>query len=295
MLNLLLAETKKILWNYKLTSFLVWVYPIGIAVFHLVACLAALMPDQFFAKAMLAAGSGNWTVDALGVWGIISAFPLNIFGRMLPLAFIAAVFAGEYEWGTWKNIVPRNRRSALILAKYTVLTGLFIVSFLMTSIAAVLGQAIARHMIGLPYGPEPTGAALSSFAGDFLQTAGLGIVSLLILEAAAALVALLTRSVLAGMLVGFGISMVDTTSFLILVLFGVLFRKPELVELFRYTSSYNLQNVLSWLETGVGYMPGVPGFSDASPLAFSLVMLAIWACGLVGLSIWVFRRQDLGS
>ena len=36
------------------------------------------------------------------------------FVRVLPIVFCAGVFAGEFSWGTWKNIVPRSRRSGLI-------------------------------------------------------------------------------------------------------------------------------------------------------------------------------------
>ncbi len=35
MINLFRAEWKKNLGNYRLTSFLVWVYPVGIAAFYL--------------------------------------------------------------------------------------------------------------------------------------------------------------------------------------------------------------------------------------------------------------------
>jgi ABC-type transport system involved in multi-copper enzyme maturation permease subunit len=294
MLNLLYAEIKKTLLNYRFTGFLVWVFPVGIGVFHLIAWLSTLV-DKPFAREMALAGSTRWTTDALAIWNMISSFPAGLFGRMLPIAFIAVMFAGEYEWRMWKNLAPRRRRAALMLSKFAVLTAVLVVSFLLTSIAAVAGQAVLRQLAGLAYGPEPTGAVLSAFATEYLQTAFLGIISLLILAGAAALAAILTRSVLGAMLLGFGFSVLDSVSFLILALLGHLFRRPELVGLFRFTASYNLENAMSWLRAGSAYVPDVPGFTGEPALAFSLALLFLWAGGLIGLAVWAFRRQDITS
>jgi ABC-type transport system involved in multi-copper enzyme maturation permease subunit len=295
MVNLLYAELKKTLLNYRFTVFLVWVLPVGIAAFHLLACLAALPANKDFAIDLLSAGTNHWTTDALAVWGLISSFPANLFGRMLPIAFIAVMFAGEYEWGMWKNLVPRRRRAALMLSKFAVLTAILAASYLLTSIAAVAGQAAARKLIFLSYGPEPTGAAVSAFATEYLQTAFLGVCSLLILAGAAALAAILTRSVLAGMLLGFGFSTLDTVSLFILSLLANLFQKPELMGLFYVTSSYNLENAMSWFHTGAGFILPVPGLAGAPTLAFSLTALFLWAGGLTALAVWAFRRQDINS
>lgn len=293
MLNLLYAETKKTLLNIKTTSFLVWIFPVGIGVFHLLAILAALPADKSFAVDLLSAGSGRWTTDALAIWGMISSFPTNIFGRILPLAFMAVMFAGEYQWGMWKNLAPRSRRAFLILSKFAVLTAVLVASFLLTSLVAVAGQAAVRKLTFLGYDPVPTGAVLTAFATEYLQTIFLGIISLLILAGAAALAAILTRSVLAGMLLGFGFSMLDTVSLFILFMLGNLFHRPELIGLFRFTSSYNLANAMAWLHTGAAYVPEVPGFTGTPTLPFSLVMLFLWAGGLIALAVWAFRRQDI--
>ena len=55
-----------------------------------------------------------WTDTFMASWG----FANNLFGRMFLLGFTAVTFAGEYQWGTWKNIIPRQRRSLLIMAKF---------------------------------------------------------------------------------------------------------------------------------------------------------------------------------
>jgi hypothetical protein len=302
MRNLLLAELKKVVLNYKLTSFLVWVFPVGVAAFYTIANLAALLPDKQFAINLLSATSGissaetsRWTTDAVSIWGVISSFPVNILGRMLPLAFMAVVFASEYQWGTWKNLVPRRGRTALMVSKFVILTALLVTSFLLASACTVLGQAIGRRLTGMAYEPALGADVLRSFAETFFQTIFLGVISLLILAGVAALAAILTRSVLAGMLVGFGFSMVDSVSMMILMVLGYLFGKPELVDLFRFTSSYNLQNAMSWFQTDAAYVPVGTGFTGEPSLAFSLILLFLWTVGLIVLAIWAFRRQDINA
>jgi ABC-type transport system involved in multi-copper enzyme maturation permease subunit len=159
----------------------------------------------------------------------------------------------------------------------------------------VAGQAAVRKLTFLGYDPVPTGAVLSAFASEYLQTAFLGLLSLLILAGAAALAAILTRSVLAGMLLGFGFSALDTVSLFVLVMLANLYQKPELIGLFRYTPSYNLQNAMSWFHTGAAYDPEITVFSGGSTLAFSLVILFLLAGGLIALAAWAFRRQDITS
>jgi len=218
--------------NYKLTSFLVWVFPVGVAAFYIIASLAALLPNKQFAINFFSAtAASRWTTDALSIWGVISSFPLNILGRMLPLSFMAVVFASEYQWGTWKNLVPRRGRTALMVSKFIILTALLAISFLLTSAFTVLGQAVGRQLTGLAYEPALGGDVLLDFAGPFFQTVFLGVISLLILAGVAALAAILTRSILAGMLVGFGFSIVDSVSMMILMVLGYLFGKPDPVDL----------------------------------------------------------------
>src|SRR5262245_24707400 len=52
----------------------------------------------------------NATLDGL------SAFN-NSFLQIFPIAGAAILFAGEYRWETWRAILPRNQRSAILVAK----------------------------------------------------------------------------------------------------------------------------------------------------------------------------------
>ncbi|MGD0173299.1 MAG: ABC transporter permease subunit [Anaerolineales bacterium] len=294
MINLLRAEWKKVVGNYQLAGFLVWIYPVGILGFYGVMLVGGIF-SKGWAEGMVATGSGRWTDDALGVWGLIMSFPFNILGRMLPLAFMSTMFASEYEWGMWKNLIPRNRRAALILAKITVLITLIVLALVATSLVTVAGQWLGRRLVGGEYGPGVTGSVAISFIARYLQTAVLGILVLIILAGIAALAAILTRSVLGGLLVGFGFSVLDSLSMYILLLAGKIFSVPGIINLYRFTPAYSVDNSQSWFNTGTPIPIPLENFSAAPDLAFSLMVLLIWAAGLTALVLAVFQRQDITS
>ena len=292
MLNLLRAEWLKAIWNYRLTGFLVWILPVGIGAFYVVMLVSSLASTRF-AEGMLATGAGSWTDDALGVWNLVVTFPFNVIGRMLPLAFMAVVFASEYQSGMWKNLVPRASRPALILSKLAVLTALIMLAFVFTSIVTVIGQGLGHRLVGTDYGPTLTGAVAQEFIAHYAQSAVLALASLLILAGGAALAAILTRSVLGGLLIGFGLSVFDSMSLVFLLLLSRMLDQPDLINLYRFTPSYNLDNALTWFRNGVGYILPVGDFSTPPSLLFSLAVLLIWIAGFNGLSVWLFQRQDL--
>lgn len=292
MFNLLRAEWMKAIWNYRLTGFLVWILPVGIGAFYAVMLISSLASTRF-AEGMLATGAGTWTDDALGVWNLVVTFPFNVIGRMLPLAFMAVVFASEYQSGMWKNLVPRASRVALILSKLAVLAALIMLSLVFTSIVTVIGQGLGHRLVGTDYGPALTGAVAQEFIAHYAQSAVLALASLLILAGGAALAAILTRSVLGGLLIGFGLSVFDSMSLVFLLLLSRILDQPDLINLYRFTPSYNLDNALAWFRTNAGFVMPVGDFTTPPGLAFSVVMLLVWIAGFIGLSVWMFQRQDL--
>jgi ABC-type transport system involved in multi-copper enzyme maturation permease subunit len=294
MINLLRAEWKKTIWNYPLTGFLVWAFPVGVLGFYLVMLIGGAFSREWM-YGMLKVGSGAWTEDALGAWGMILAFPFTILSRMLPLAFMAAVFAGEYPSGMWKNLIPRNRRALLILAKMVVVIVMMVLALVATSAVIVAGQGLGRRLVGWEYGPALTADAISSFGIHYAQTVLLGILVLTILAAVAALAAILTRSVLGGLLVVFGFSVVDSLSMYVLMLLARIFSVPGIVDLYRFLPGGNIDNAQSWFRTGAAVRLPFENFSMGPELSFSLLMLLIWCAGLVGLALWVFQRQDITS
>jgi ABC-type transport system involved in multi-copper enzyme maturation permease subunit len=294
MINLLRAEWKKVVGNYQLAGFLVWIYPVGVLGFYGVMLIGGLF-SRIWAEGMVATGSGRWIDDALGVWGLITSSPFNILGRMLPLAFMSTVFASEYQWGMWKNLIPRNRRTSLILSKMAVLITLIVLALAATSLVTVAGQWLGRRLVGWEYGPAVTGSEIASFLTHYLQTAFLGILVLIILAGIAALAAILTRSVLGGLLVGFGFSVLDSLSMYILLLAGKIFSLPGIINLYRFIPAYNVDNSQSWFRMGTPVLIPVENFAAAPGLAFSLMVLLVWVAVLIALVLAVFQRQDITS
>jgi hypothetical protein len=292
MINLLRAEWKKTIWNYVLTGFLVWGYPVGMLGFYAVMLIGGLFSRSWM-DGMLATGSGLWTEDALAAWGMILAFPFTILSRLMPLAFMAAVFAGEYASGMWKNLIPRNRRAYLIIAKMAVVTVLMSLALMATSVITVAGQGVGRAWIEWEYGPAMSGQEISTFVIRYGQTVFLGVITLIILAAVAALAAVLTRSVLGGLLVAFGFSVLDSLSMYLLMLLAKIFSFPDLVKLYRYMPGCNIDNAQSWFRSGEAIRLPFENFSTGPDLSFSLALLVLWAAGLTALVLAVFERQDI--
>ena len=295
MFNLYRAEWRKVFANFRLTAFLVWIFPIGLFAFHTVMILGSLVSGtlqigvEYF-------GSGDWTKDSLAAWDILIFFPANLFGRMLPLAFMAVVFAGEYQWRTLKNIVPRTHRWKLLLAKMAALISLVMVSMLLTALIASLGPSIGHRLHGLPYGPTLSVGVIRKFLLDTARIALIALLSLLNLVSYGAIAAILTRTILGGLLVGFGFAVFDATSLGFLLFLRGFLGKPELINLYQFTPTYNLSNLHSWLFTGQAQRfisEGISPLTSEPSFWVSLLVLAIWIGGLISLALAIFQRQEL--
>lgn len=295
MINLYRAEWRKVFANFRLTAFLVWIFPIGLFAFHTVMILLSLVSPTMTAGVEYF-GSGFWTTDSLNSWNMMITFPANLFGRMLPLAFMAVVFAGEYQWRTLKNIAPRTQRWKLILAKMAALVSLVLISLALTALISALGPSIGYRIHGLPYGPDLDLQILGSFLLDTAKTIFIVLLSLAVLAGYAAIAAITTRSILGGLMVSFGFSVLDAVSLGMLSLLGALFNQPSLINLYQYTPTYNLSNMYSWLLSGEGKVAIIAGISPltlAPSFWVSLLILAIWIGGLIGLALVVFQRQEI--
>jgi ABC-type transport system involved in multi-copper enzyme maturation permease subunit len=295
MFDLFRAEWTKIGGNRWVVSFLIWVFPLIAVLFTVVAALILALSSsarQGFAEDEAAI---RWTEQAIGVWNL----PNNPVGRLALLAFTAVVFAGEYQWGTWKNTIPRNRRLALILVKYVTLGVYVVVAFVLMSILWTLGMGLLAGIADTPYGPRISGSVLAEFGEDYLVQASVAFTSTIIAAGYAALAAMFTRSILGGVIAGFVMTLAEGGSILGLALVGYLLDIPRLVHVYRYLPFYNLINVSTWinenkpepLEIDIG--DTLIRHSDS--LAFSLVVLAAWLVGLIGLTAYLFQRQDITS
>lgn len=292
MINLLRAELMKVIKNKVLMGFLVWLMPVGQGAFLVISIIVALVSKES-GRAMALTSSHQWTLDMMGSWGMVTYFPMNIFGRFLPLAFMAVVFAGEYEWDTWKNIIPRSQRVRLILAKYIVLTALVVASIVLTGLISAGGFATNHKILEMAYGPKLTWNTFNHFLVDYGQQFLLGLLSLLILAGFAALSAILTRSILGGLLASLGLSVVEPMSLGLLLFLNSIINKPKILNLYMITPSFHIDNARSWflhdIPLDASYVP--PNIEIS--IGLSLLILTIWAVGPTGLAMLLFQRQDI--
>jgi hypothetical protein len=152
---------------------------------------------------------------------------------------------------------------------------------------------------GESYGPAIKGSVLSDFAQDYALQASMTFTSTIISAGYAALAAMITRSILGGVLVGFGITFAENLSIVALLIIGYFLKAPRLVELYRFTPGYNLVNVTEWvnnnapsrMQVDVG---GTEVFFSNS-LESSLLILAVSVIGLIAVTAYLFRQQDITS
>ncbi|MEW6579276.1 MAG: hypothetical protein AB1435_08780 [Chloroflexota bacterium] len=296
MRDLFRAEWLKIAGNRWVAGCMVWIFPFGTVAFILIAGTILLLSSSA-RQGFRQDEAALWTEQAIGVW----SFPNNPVGRLILLGFTAVVFAGEYQWGTWKNIVPRNRRFSLVVVKFVALGVFVVLAFALMSVLWASGWWVLTQIAGASYGPHITAEVIRDFAGDYALAASLAFTSTIIAAGYAALAGMLTRSILGGVIVGFAVTFVENLSIVALLLLGWLLDIPKAVLVYRFTPGYNLLNVASWISEKA---PGVVRpYEDGThseivlsdSLEFSVLVLAVWVVSLVLLTGLLFRRQDITS
>lgn len=298
MVELFRAEWIKLLGNRYMSALILWIFPVGMLAFMVIGTLIVSFA-AVFGEGDMAAELGfqdvNWTTQVIGVW----SFPTGLFGRLLVLALTAIIFAGEYQWQTWKNIVPHNRRVPLVLVKFATVGFAILFAFSLMSLVMGIGLALMTEIIGGTIGPALTATTIADFIGDYVQQALLAFTLTMISASIAALAGMYTRSILGGTLIGMFFTFIEGLSVVGLVLLGILFDYPRLVYLYRLTPSYNIANVDSWLTnhqptTQGADMAMMSDFIDfADDLNFSVVLLMIWVVSLVAVTAYLFQRQDI--
>ncbi len=295
MLNLYRAELLKIVGNRWVTGFTLWLFPVGaLGAVLLLAFLSLVVDDfaaQFFREPPL------WTNTMISVWN----FPTNILGQMFLIGLTAVTFAGEYQWGTWKNTIPRCRRAALILVKFLALGALVLFAFVLMSLILGLGYGLIAKVGGVSFGPAITQKTLADFARDYGFQAFVSFLTVLITAIYAAFAAMLTRSILGGVMVGLGIVVVEPILSFLLAPLALNYDWAFLLTFMRLTPTYNIGNVTSWVVEGKSNIITASFYEaqgltpPADSLGFSLLALTAWVVLGIGLILWLFQRQDINS
>lgn len=295
MLNLFYAELQKTVGNRWVTGFLLWIFPVGALGVLLFAGLMALAMEDFARNFFN--GSALWTELMIGVW----SFPTNTLVQMLLLGLTAVTFAGEYQWGTWKNIIPRRRRGALIGVKFLTLGTLVVLAFVLMSLIVGVGGTAIAHLAGMETGPALTLTVLREFLGDYSLHAALAFITVLITAVYAAFAAMLMRSMLGGIVVGLFIVIVEPVAAFLFMPLAAWLEWDRLLHIARFTPTYNVSNVSAWVRfdepTNLSHfffeMRGLAPPVDS--LGFSLGVLALWLAVGLGLIFWLFGRQDIST
>ena len=265
--NLFRAEWEKIAGHRWVVGLLMWIFPMGalgiLAIMLLVAIFASPEIQQNFGLASVGTGV-DWTEIMLGAWSI----PNEMFGRIFLIAFTAVLFAGEFQWGTWKNLLPRRTRVPLILNKFVTLGAFAVISFGATSLIAGLGIFLPVKIAGGHYGPPLAEALQAGFLRDYAVQAASTFTATIIAAGYAALGAMITRSILGSIMIGIGLMLTEFLSLGILGLIGSLFGKPEVLALFQLTPAYNLSNVASQIN----------GLPSAFPYLLQYAEPTAWGC-----------------
>jgi ABC-type transport system involved in multi-copper enzyme maturation permease subunit len=289
MTELFHAEWMKINGNRYVAGMLVWIFPVGTITFLSLALIPALTSDLF--KLQVNANPPTWTMQTLLPWAVIN----SLVTRLALIGFAADVFAGEYQRSMWKNLLPRRRRAPLILMKFFTMSLMLLIAFILACIISGLLSGVVVRTTGAPYELTRSGETLDDFARAFGLNALVAYASALIAASFAALGGILTRSILGA--VGFGAvcTVAEQGMLALLFMLGNLLQVPQIIGLYKFTPGYNLSNITSWATNGTAFslppldMHAGGGFSAE----VSLLLVVAWVVGLIGLTVWWFRRQDI--
>ena len=282
MLSAISAESLK-LRRHRATWFLVWIFPIALIVLPTIAILIDLAKGSPPGRAPELSA---WIDNATDFWDA----PGSSLVRYLTCAYVAIVFAGEYGWNTWKLIVPHRARATLIASKYVVVVGLLYAAFIL---AALIMTGMSWLEDVLTGDPIPQGITFGALA----EAHWIGFVStlptVLLTIAVASLAAILTRSTTAALVIG----IVAITVEQLIRAFGPalsIYLGSAMELIYQILPGYHLGNLHAWITEGTGQsVPFPSGAMVDYSWSGSLAVIAAWIVGLIGLTFWRFKKQDI--
>jgi ABC-2 type transport system permease protein len=205
----------------------------------------------------------------------------NPLVQLLLIIGAAVVFAGEYGWKTWRSILPRSERTALLLAKFVTFMAAAALSVALCGLAGFVSGLFEAAILGMPlaWPAEAGGAVLAvllSFAASVLQ--------LLVIAGLVATAAICTRSMLAA----------STGPFMLLVGLELVATRISLPDASLATALMPNIAARALREMGV-YLRG-----DADAVGLHLAVpgaaaLLVWSALLIVAAVALFRRQDLAE
>lgn len=194
----------------------------------------------------------------------------------------ANMFAADYRFETWRLTVPRNARAMIIVARLTV----FAVAVLASIAAILLAQILATVFALVLAGTAPSFSAPELVATNLASLVGLGIWRLLQFSLIVLLVAILTRSIMAAVLLPLLMLGVEYT---LIGMMGTGAANPDWRSVLALpTLAFN---ILSAHAQSIAAAPGSVVGTDAVHKA--LVSMGLWTLGPLALALALFQRQTL--
>jgi len=288
MINLLRAEWKKLVGNRMLAGFTIWLYPVGLFAFILVMGVIFVFGGDVGAEL-----GSSWEGPMLTTWNLVTRFPNASIGRLPLLAFMAVMVAGEYEWGTWKSLVPRSARWKLLLAKMLAMALILVFSIGLTSLISGPFRYTFSTILGVETAPGLPSAERVTFYQAYVLETLLAFIQSMYLACFASLSALLTRTIVGSLLLSFGLSMLEMLSPILLMLLSRILVRPGMVNAYAYFPSYLIDNLRSWVLHAQPVYTGFPDFSNDMGAGATVLLLTVLLCGFGLLCIWLFQRQDI--
>ncbi|MEA3061203.1 MAG: type transport system permease protein [Sphingomonadales bacterium] len=282
MLDALLAERLK-LTRHKATWFLVWLYPILFLVLYLISVAVAAAHAGAPVKPVTAEA---WIHQTAIIWNL----PNQPIGRILIAAYVAVVFAGEYGWNTWKLIVPHRSRTALIAAKLAMVVLLFTLALALTAGISLLFTWLEGLARG---GAVPAGVTAAAILDAHGRAALAGLAPFLFTLASISLAAVLTRSMVAALVIGVVVAILEQL-YVSLGPWLAPYAPGPVWTLYHGLPGYHLANLASWITQGAAHRVRFPdGRIVALGWTTSLAAATAWIAPLAAGTFVAFRRQDI--
>jgi ABC-2 type transport system permease protein len=195
----------------------------------------------------------------------------------------AALFGGEYRWESWRLLVPRNSRLALLGAKMAVYASAIAVTLLLIAAAGVITAVLGAGASGYRLVWEQSSGAF------VLQAGGLFLIAwaqLLQFGAIAAVAAVATRSTVGAILVPVVLAVAQTVGQSLLGLGGG--GEPEAYKLLLLPG-----HAADLLRTGVVGGTVLDQAPSPATLGVCIAVLAVWIMGGAAAALAIFSRQEL--
>ena len=231
------------------------------------------------------------------ITAMLAEGPLNLGGSLLAnaaelagpglLLFVligaATIYAGDYRWETWRLLRPRSDRTALIVGKLLVVTGLSVAAMGLLAVATLVSEAVRgfvfERSVTFTLTGEEVGALFGLWGLAFLRTVQFLMLSLL--------AAIFTRSLLAALFVPLAIGVAQ---FFVPNVFSMMGQTPDSWLTVLASPGHAVSLLQGFLAPDTVTLTG-----QGALLAKTWISLIGWIVLPLAGALLMFQRQDLSK